>query len=176
MVSSLDGIIAAKDNDMAWFNTLDHYGPGVELTQQEMTDFVKTIDCYVMGSHTYVHARELSKAFGWPYGDTPIIVLTSRDLPLEKANITLYSRDLETLVNDRLKPHYKNVWMVGGAVLAKAFIKSKLADDIRISVIPIILGGGKRFFDDIGHEQRMHLANVTPYKNGIVELHYEIKK
>lgn len=79
-------------------------------------------------------------------------------------------------MDDRLKPNYKNVWVVGGAELAKDFINSKLADEIRMSVIPIILGEGKPFFEGIEPEKALHLKDVTAYKNGIVELVYEIKR
>ena len=61
-------------------------------------------------------------------------------------------------------------------MLAKDFIRLKLADEIRLSVIPIILGDGILFFDHIGQEQALHLKDVTAYKNGMVELWYEIKK
>jgi len=61
-------------------------------------------------------------------------------------------------------------------VLAKDFICLKLADEIRISVLPIILGDGTPFFDHIGQEQVLHLKDVTAYKNGMVELCYEIRK
>jgi dihydrofolate reductase len=79
-------------------------------------------------------------------------------------------------VNERLKPNYKNVWLVGGAILAKYFILSKLADEIRLSVLPVILGDGTLFFDQAGQEQALHLKNVTAYKSGMVELWYEIRK
>jgi dihydrofolate reductase len=148
MVSSLDGIIAKKDNSVSWFETVDNYEKGV--TGQDAEEFLKTIDCYVMGARTYEHALELSKSYGWAYGDVPTIVLTHRNLPIERQNIETYSGDLDKLVNERLKPKYKNVWVVGGAVLAKDFIRLHLADEIRQSIIPIILGE--------------------------VELHYEIKK
>ena len=106
----------------------------------------------------------------------PTIVLTHRDLPADRENIEFYSGDLNKLVNDRLKPNYKNIWLVGGATLAKDFIRLKLADDIRLSIMPIILGDGTLFLDHIGQEQALHLKNVTAYKNGLVELWYEIRK
>jgi len=176
MVSSLDGFIAKKDNSVSWFETVDSYEKGVTLTEQDMTEFLKSIDCYVMGSHTYEHAIKLSKSYGWVYGDIPVIVLTHRNLPVDGQNVEFYSGDLNNLVNERLKPNYKNVWMAGGAILAKDLICLKLADEIRLSIIPIILGEGKLFFDHIGQEQTLHLKDATAYKNGIVELHYEIKK
>lgn len=176
MVSSVDGIIAKKDNSVSWFETADNYEKGINITEQEAVEFLKTIDCYVMGSRTYEHALELSKTYGWAYGDVPTIVVTSRNLPIERKNIELYSGDPDKLVNERLKPNYKNVWVVGGAMLVKDFIRLKLADEIRLSVMPIILGGGTLFFDQIGKEQTLHLKDVTAYKSGMVELLYEIKK
>ncbi|GAC1487586.1 MAG: hypothetical protein NVS1B13_15710 [Flavisolibacter sp.] len=124
MVSSLDGIIAKKDNSISWFETSDNYEKGV--SEQNHEEFLKTIDCYIMGSRTYEHAFELSKSYGWAYGDKPTIVVTNRNLPFNRQNIEFYCGDLNKLVNERLKPKYKNVWVVGGAVLAKDFICLKL--------------------------------------------------
>jgi len=174
MVSSLDGIIAKKDNSVSWFESADSYENGV--TDENAEEFMKTIDCFVMGSRTYEHALELSKNFGWAYGDVPTIVVSHRNLPIDRKNIEIYSGDLNKLVNERLKPNYKNVWLVGGAMLAIDFIRLKLADEIRLSVMPVILGDGTQFFDHIGKEQPLHLKNITAYKNGMVELWYEIKK
>lgn len=176
MVSSLDGIIAKKDNSVSWFETVDHYEKGAEVIRQQTEEFLKTIDCYIMGARTYEHALELSKSYGWVYGDIPTIVVTHRNLQVSRQNIEMYSGDLNKLVNERLKAKYKNVWLVGGAMLAKEFIILKLVDEIRLSVMPIILGDGLVFFDNIGQEQTLHLKDVTAYKSGIVELFYEIKK
>ena len=174
MVSSLDGYIAKKDNNVSWFETSDNYEKGV--SGQDPAAFLKTIDCYVMGSRTYEHALELSKSYGWAYGDTPTIVVTNRNLPVERHNIEFYSGDLNKLVNERLKPNYRNVWLAGGAQLTKDFIRLNLADEIRQSILPILLGDGTPFFDHIGKEQALHLKDMTAYKNGMVELCYEIRK
>ena len=174
MVSSLDGIIAKRDNSVSWFESTDNYENGA--AEENAEEFMKTIDCFVMGSRTYEHALELSKNFGWAYGDVPTIVISHRNLPIDRKNIEIFSGDLNKLVNEELKPKYKNVWLVGGAMLAKDFIRLKLADEIRLSVIPIILGDGKPFFDHIGQEQPLHLKNMIAYKNGMVELWYEIRK
>lgn len=175
MVSSLDGMVAKKDNSVLWFETTSDYN-NKGVTGQNPEEFLKTIDCYVMGSHTYEHAMELSKSYGWAYGDKPTIVLTTRNLSNQRPNIEFYSGDLNKLVNERLKPGYKNVWLVGGPILAKDFIRLKLADEIRLSVLPIILGDGILFFNHIEQEQTLHLKDVTAYKNGMVELWYEISE
>ena len=172
MVSSLDGFIAKKDNSVSWLETSDTFEKGVTLSDEEIESFIKGIDCYVMGSKTYEQALKL----GWPYGDTPIIVLTQRKRTSDRKNVEFYSGDLNKLINGLLKPKYKNIWMVGGSETTREFIRLQLADEIIISIIPIILGDGIPFFDQIGQEQPLHLKNITAYKNGMVELCYEIKK
>ena len=172
MVSSLDGFIAKKDGSVSWMQSTDTYEKGVTLTHEQITNFINSIDCYVMGSKTYEHALEL----GWPYGEVPVVVLTHRKLTTDKANVEFYTGDLSDLVNKHLKPRYKNIWMVGGAELTKDFIRLNLADDIVISMMPVILGDGTLFFDHVGKEQLLHLRDVTAYKDGMVELTYEIKK
>jgi dihydrofolate reductase len=109
MVSSLDGYIAKKDNSVSWFETTDNYEKGITVSEQDAAEFLKTIDCYIMGARTYELALELSKTYGWAYGDKPTIVLTRRKLPVDRPNIETYSGNLHELVNERLKPQYKNV-------------------------------------------------------------------
>lgn len=174
MVSSIDGFIAKKDNSVSWFETTSQYEKGV--VGQDPDEFLKSIDCYIMGSHTYELALELSKKYGWPYGDKPTIVVTSRKLTDSRENIEFYSANLTKLVNDRLIPNYKNVWLVGGASIVKQFILLGLADEIRMTILPIILGDGLPFFDAIGQEKQLFLKDVIAYKNGMVELCYGISK
>lgn len=172
MVASLDGFIAKTDNSISWLETADTYDEGV--AGEDAAEFVKTIDCYVMGSRTYEHAVELSRSYGWAYGETPTIVLTSRKLAAIKPNIALFSGDLGRLVAERLRS-YRNVWVVGGAAVVRDFIRLKLAHDIRLTIAPVLLGGGTPFFDHVGRECALHLRDVTAYKNGFVELWYEIR-
>lgn len=173
MVSSVDGFIAKPDGSISWLETSDSYEKGV--TAENAEEFMNTIDCFVMGSRTYEHALELSRNFGWPYGDVPTLVLTHRNLSAERKSIEFYSGDLKKFVNDRLKPNYKNIWVVGGAAVAKDFIRLGLVDEIRQAIVPIIIGEGTLFYDYIGQEQTLHLKDVTAYKNGMVELCYEVK-
>jgi dihydrofolate reductase len=176
MVASLDGFIAKKDNSISWFETADHYEKGVEYSEEQTSQFLRTIDCYVMGARTYEHAAELSKTYGWPYGEIPTIILSHKSLQPIKPNIEIYSGDLHRLLNEKLQPQYKNIWVVGGASLVRDFIQLKLADEIRLSILPVILGDGISFFDRMEQEQALHLKNLTAYKTGVVELWYEIKK
>jgi dihydrofolate reductase len=169
MVSSLDGFIARKDNSVSWLEVKGSvYEAGVSVSEEEAATFVKTIDCYVLGSRTYEHALEL----GWPYGDTPTVVVTGRELPSARESVEFYSGDLATLVDVNLAPRFRNIWLVGGAMLCQRFLELQLVDEIRLIVAPVLLGDGLRLFGGLPTEKRWDLKNVVAYKNGFVELLY----
>jgi dihydrofolate reductase len=166
VVSSLDGFIAKKDNSISWMDSSgDVYERGVTDGGADVTE---SIDCYVLGSRTYEHALQL----GWPYGDTPTVVITNRELPSARKSVEFYSGDLKRLMGEILAPRYGNIWLVGGAVLGQSFLRLGLVDEIRLMIAPVILGDGLRLFGDSGTEQKWHLKNVVAYKNGFVELSY----
>src|SRR6516164_7573162 len=81
MAASLDGFIARKDGSTDWLETSDRFDGGEVLTPESVAAFLRTIDCYVMGSRTYETALGFeAKGFGWAYGETPTFVLTTRAL------------------------------------------------------------------------------------------------
>ena len=173
MVSSLDGIIAKRDNSVSWFDSTDHYENGV--TEENVVGFMKTIDCFIMGARTYLHAEELSVSYGWAYGDVPTVVVSDRALQVERSNVKVFTGEMKDLAND-LKSRYRSIWLVGGASLAQTFLRLKLVDEIRLSILPVILGDGIRLFSEVMDELSLHLKDTTAYKTGMVELCYECHK
>ena len=166
VVSSLDGFIAKKDNSVSWMDSSgDVYERGVA---DDGAEVLQSIDCYVLGSRTYEHALQL----GWPYGDTPTIVMTNRKLPSTRESVEFHSGDLKRLVREILAPRYGNIWLVGGAMLGQSFLRLGLVDEIRLMIAPVTLGEGLHLFGDSGIERTWHLKNVVGYKNGFVELSY----
>ena len=169
VVSSLDGFITRKDNSVSWLDFSGSvYEAGVSISEEEAATFVKAIDCYVLGSRTYEHALEL----GWPYGDTPTVVVTGREWPPVRESVEFYSGDLETLVDVKLSPRFRNIWLMGGAMLCQRFLELGLVDEIRLTMAPVLLGEGLRLFGGVLTEKRWELKNVVAYKNGFVELSY----
>lgn len=170
VVSSLDGFIARNDNTVSWLDCAgDAYERGV--SEVSAAEGIETIDCYILGSRTYEHALQL----GWPYGDTPTVVVTSRKLPSTRTSVEFYSGDLRELVGQTLAPRFRSIWLVGGAMLCQDFLKLGLVDELRLAIVPVLLGDGLRLFGDPGMEQRWRLKDVVAYKTGIVELSYERK-
>ncbi len=166
VVSSLDGFIAKKDNTVSWLESpADAYEAGI--SEDSAGEGIK-IDCFVLGSRTYEHALQL----GWPYGDTPTVVTTTRKLPSTRKSVEFYSGDLKRLVEEILAPRYENIWLVGGAMLCQSFLKLGLVDEIRLSIAPVMLGDGLSLFGNSGAETRWRLKDVIAYKTGFVELLY----
>jgi dihydrofolate reductase len=175
-VASLDGFIARKDGRVDWLETSDEFASGATMDPGFVEAFLKTIDCYVMGSRTYETALGFeAKGFGWSYGDTPTFVLTRRKLPRTRDAVEFYSGDLAQLVNGRLRPAFRAIWCVGGGAVSAECLRLGLADEVRYSILPILIGDGIPFFDKLDKDIALHLAEVKAYKNGMVELRYEVR-
>jgi dihydrofolate reductase len=176
MAASLDGFIARKDGRVDWLETSDEFAGGDTLDPGFVEAFLKTIDCYVMGSRTYETAlRFETRGFGWSYGEKPTFVLTSRKLPRTRDNVEFYSGDLAQLVNGRLRPTFRSIWFVGGGVVSAQCLRLGLADEVSYSILPILIGDGIGFFEKLDRDVALHLADVKAYKSGMVELRYEVR-
>jgi dihydrofolate reductase len=176
MVASLDGFIARKDGSVDWLETSDEFAGGDILEPRAVEAFLKTIDCYVMGSRTYETALGFeAKGFGWAYGDKPTFVLTRRELPRTRDTVEFYSGDLARLVNGRLRPTFRSIWFVGGGAVSGECLRLGLADEVRYSIVPVLIGEGILFFDQLDRDVALHLAEVKAYRNGMVELRYEVR-
>jgi dihydrofolate reductase len=176
MVASLDGFIARKDGRVDWLETSDEFADGKTTDAKSMADFLETIDCYVMGSRTYETAIGFeTQGFGWAYGDKPVFVLTHRDLPRTRDTVHLHAGDVAQFVNERLRSEFSNIWFVGGGVVAGECLRRGLADEIRYSILPVLIGDGLSFFERLDRDVALHLVEVSPYANGVVELRYEVR-
>ena len=177
MAASLDGFIARKDGRVDWLETADIFPDGDTLDPEFVEAFLRTIDCYVMGSRTYETAlRFEARGLGWSYGDKPTFVLTSRDLPRSRPTVEFHFGDLTQLVNGRLRPSFRTIWFVGGGVVAAECLRLGLADEVRYSIVPILIGEGIRFFERRDGDIALHLAEVNAYTSGMVELRYEVRR
>jgi dihydrofolate reductase len=176
MAASLDGFIARKDGRVDWLETPDEFAGGETMTPAFVEAFLKSIDCYVMGSRTYETALGFeAKGLGWAYGDKPVFVLSSRSLPRTRDSVEFCSGDLSQLVNGRLRPSFRSIWVAGGGVVAGECLRLGLADEVRYSILPILIGEGTPFFDRLQKDVALHLTEVKGYKNGMVSLCYEVR-
>lgn len=177
MAASLDGFIAKKDGSVDWMETADRFEGGIALTPEAIADFLRSIGCYVMGARTYETALEFdARGLGWSYGDTPTVVLTRRPLRKIRETVEFYSGDLAELINERLKPRFADIWVVGGAAVSAECLRLHLADEIRYSVLPVAIGDGVSFFRGLDADVPLHLLEAATYTSGMVALRYAVNK
>jgi dihydrofolate reductase len=177
MAASLDGFIARRDGSVDWLETSDDFDGGTTMTPESVAEFLTSIDCYVMGSRTYETALNFeAKGLGWPYGDTPTFVLTHRALRKARNTVEFYSGDLERLVGERLRPNFRSIWFVGGGAVSAECLRRRLADEVRYTIVPMLIGDGIPFFQRFDTDLPLHLLEATPFKDGTVALRYAIRK
>lgn len=175
MAASLDGFIARRDGRVDWLETSDEFEDGDTLDPEYVQEFLKTIDCYVMGSRTYETALDFeARGLGWSYGDKPTFVLTRRALPKTRDTVEFYAGDLAPLVNERLRPAFRSIWFVGGGGVSSECLRLGLANEVRYSIMPILIGDGIPFFERLASDIGLHLVEVKAYTSGMVALRYSV--
>jgi len=176
MAASVDGFIARKDGSVDWLETSDKFEGGDTMAPDFVEAFLKTIDCYVMGSRTYETALDFeAKGLGWSYGDKPTFVLTSRELRKTRDTVEFYSGELALLVDERLRPNFRSIWFVGGGEVSGECLRLGLADEVRYSIMPILIADGISFFDGLDKDVALHLVEVKTFESGMVALRYEVR-
>ncbi len=177
MAASLDGFIARKDGRVDWMETADEFADGSTMDPEFVATFLESIGCYVMGSRTYETALHFeAQGHGWAYGDKPVFVLTTRNLPRTRETVTFHSGDLARFVNERLRREFRSIWFVGGGMVSGECLRLGLADEVSYSILPILIGDGISFFEKLGRDVPLHLAEVKAYTSGMVELRYEVRR
>ena len=149
MAASLDGFIARRDGTVDWLETADRFEDGDDLDPKDAEAFLATIDCYV---------------------------LTSRELPKSRDTVEFYAGDLRALVEGRLKSAFRNIWFVGGGAVSGECLRLGLADEVRYSILPVLIGDGVSFFEGLDRDVQLHLMEVKGYKSGVVALRHEVRK
>lgn len=166
---SLDGFIATKDDDLSWLSIVESEGEDYGYE-----DFNQTVDTYVVGRRTYETVLSLTGGV-FPAADRhKCYVITRQDLE-NKNGVEFYNGDLESLITTLKKEPGKDIYCDGGGEIVKLLMEKNLIDEYIISVIPIVLGDGKRLF--AGGIDSIYLKALPPryFDSGLVQLHY-IKK
>jgi len=75
-----------------------------------------------------------------------------------------------------LKANFCSIWFVGGGKVSGECLRRGLADEVRYSIMPILIGNGISFFDRLDKDVPLHLVEAKPYKSGMMALRYEVRK
>ena len=160
---SLDGYIAADDGSVAF---LDDYG----TDEFDFHGFFSSVGAVVMGSATY----EQVLGWGWPYGDTPGLILTTRDLPVaDGADLTFSSEPTGDAIRSYAGITDERLWIVGGGRVIVDGMNAGAIDTLELYVMPCILGSGIPLFPE-PFDGSLSLVESHAYSNGVVRLNYGV--
>lgn len=164
---SLDGFLATKDDDLSWLSIVEKEGEDYGYVA-----FNKTVDAYIVGRRTYDKVLEMTGGSFPPAKQHKCFIITRQERKDENG-VSFFNGDIEDLINGFKEKEGKNIYCDGGSQIVKLLMDKNLIDEYRISVIPIILGDGKRLFRGETPTIKLKALPSKQYEKGVVQLNYE---
>lgn len=171
IATSLDGYIADSKGGLDWLNII----PNPDQVDMGYESLMARIDGLIMGRNTF--ETVCSFDVEWPY-TKPVFVLsnTLKKIPKEyEGKVELVQGALKDVLAHLNNKGYTQLYIDGGATI-QSFLKEDLIDELIITTIPILLGGGVPLFGDLGQAKELELVESKNYLNQIVQSHYKRKR
>jgi dihydrofolate reductase len=131
------------------------------------------VGAIVAGRNTYEDSVHFGG--GSPHPTAPLFVLSHRPAPEMTERQTLVTTGIEDAVAAaREAAGDKDVGLMGGGVVTEA-LKAGLVDELVLHQVPVLLGGGRPFFQALPEHVRLRLVEVVPAP-GVTHLHYEVER
>jgi dihydrofolate reductase len=120
------------------------------------------------GGHTKSHAR-------WYSGVKKIVA--SRTLAAPKnPNVRVVGDDIEGALRAEKQKAGGDIMIFGSPTLTRALAAADLVDEWRLSVQPVILGGGLPLFGKLEKRTRLELRSSKTFRSGVMAVHYVTKR
>jgi dihydrofolate reductase len=167
---SLDGVIESPER-WAIFDE--------EATQRSIQE-LDNYDAFVMGRVTYERFRDnWSSSSGNPYFDRIAAMpkyVASRSLTEVTWNATLLGPDVVAAIEQLKAQPGKDLIKYGNSRLDATLLRAKLIDELRLWIMPVVVGAGQRIFEDVDSSLlNLTLTNVDRLRNSSVVLTYAPK-
>lgn len=163
---SLDGFLAGENDDLSWLDAMAKEGEDYGYS-----DFTKNIDKYIVGHTTYKVVKNLIGEF--PQSKQYDCYILSKSKSGKEDGVTFYNGDIKKLIEDLKAKGSKNIYCDGGGQIVKELMKHDLIDEYTVSVIPTILGRGKKLFLGDTPPVNIKLVDSQTYDTGLVQLRYK---
>ncbi|HTU77224.1 MAG TPA: dihydrofolate reductase family protein [Solirubrobacteraceae bacterium] len=150
------------------------FGGGFRLSEPSARVFdalAERVGAALAGRTTYEHSSHWKG--GSPHPTAPLFVLSHRPAPEISETQTLISTGIEdAIATARAAAGDKDVALMGGGVVTAA-LAAGLVDELVLHQVPILLGGGRPFFQALPEHVRLDLVQAIPAP-GVTHLHYEV--
>ena len=171
IATSLDGYIADKEEKIDWLNSI----PNPENDDMGYNQFISTVDAIVMGRTTF--ETILGFDINWPY-QIPVFVLsrTIDSIPEILVNkVEIIKGSLNEILKNIHDRGFINLYIDGGTTI-QGFLKEDLIDELTITTIPILLGGGISLFGTLDRPLAFQHTKSSRYLDCIIQNEYQRKR
>lgn len=171
IATSLDGYIADKNGDIDWLHSI----PNPNNDDMGYVEFTQDIDALVMGRTTFETVCGFD--IDWPY-KKPVFVLSntlSKIPESHKGKAFLAKGSLTEILEHIHQKGYHRLYIDGGTTI-QSFLKEDLIDEMLITVIPIVLGGGSPLFSELPKGMEFEFIDSKVFLNQLTQNHYKRKK
>ncbi|MEV4538690.1 dihydrofolate reductase family protein [Asanoa sp. NPDC049518] len=126
----------------------------------------------VAGRNTYDDSEHFGG--GSPHPTAPLVVVSHRPVP-ELSERQTHATTIEAAIAAAREIAVdQSVGLMGGGVLTSA-LAAGLVDEVVLHQVPILLGGGRSFFQSLPEHVRLRLVEAVPAP-GVTHLHYAIER
>jgi len=173
IATSVDGFIAREDGGLDWLDAASEKVP--ESEDCGYLHFMESVDVLAMGRKTYQQILSFGE---WPYGDKPVIVLSSKavTVPDGLAKTVSHSSESPGELCSRLSASGIKRLYIDGGVTIQRFIAAGLVDDITITLIPVLLGGGRPLFGKLDKDVLLDHVETKTFDFGFIQTTYKVIK
>ncbi|MGV3468017.1 dihydrofolate reductase family protein [Limnobacter sp.] len=169
IATSLDGFIAREDGSIDWLNEANQVVPHNE--DCGYGQFMADVDVLVMGRNTFEQVLTFTP---WPYGSTPLVVMSRKGLelpPTVPPTVSVSSEHPNVLIDRLSRQGVKKVYLDGGQTI-QSFLAEGLVSSITVTTIPVLLGGGKPLFGKLPTDIKLQHKSTKAFPFGFVQSEY----
>jgi len=166
IATSVDGYIARLSGDLSWL-------PVPAAEDHDYRDFYSSIHTLLIGHKTYEKA--LATFEEYPYFDKETFVFARSGVSHLAPTVNRVTGDAIKFVQTLKRKEGGDIWLVGGAQLIRSLFDAKLVDELRLFLIPALLGDGIPLFLKTEHAHRLSLNEIKSHPDGVAELRYTIQ-
>jgi len=168
IATSLDGYIADKNDGLDWLHSV----PNPDNIDMGFSSLMERVDALVMGRNTL----DIVLSFGveWPYSK-PVFVLSNTMTKVPEGyedKVFLVNGELSDIVQNLREQGYNDLYIDGGKTI-QSFLKQGLIDELNITTIPVLLGGGAPLFGELDTMQSFRLVKSQTFLNAVVQTTYQ---
>jgi dihydrofolate reductase len=174
IATSADGFISRSDGSVDW---LDRPRP---KGNYGMDAFYKTIDTTLWGRKTYDMALDFQKkgVSGTAFDTSVKNYVFTRTTPQSPPppGVEFVAEPIKSFATRLRWKEGKHIWMMGGAGIIASFLDEGEIDEFMIHVIPKFIGEGIPLIAPARRTVPLKLLSSTKFTDGVVELHYAVRK